>query len=47
MRLATGKTVGEIHRSGREPLTGYEVIKIGLQPPREALYQRIHSASKP
>ncbi len=42
MRLATGKTVGEIHRSGREPLTGYEVIKIGLQPPREALYQRIH-----
>ncbi|MGC2293062.1 MAG: tRNA (adenosine(37)-N6)-dimethylallyltransferase MiaA [Candidatus Acidiferrales bacterium] len=42
MRLATGKTVGEIHRSGREPLTGYEVIKIGLQPPRESLYQRIH-----
>ncbi|MGC1969375.1 MAG: tRNA (adenosine(37)-N6)-dimethylallyltransferase MiaA [Candidatus Acidiferrales bacterium] len=42
MRLVTGKTVGEIHRSGREPLTGYEVIKIGLQPPREALYKRIH-----
>jgi tRNA dimethylallyltransferase len=42
MRLATGKTVGEIHRSGRDPLTGYEVIKIGLQPQREALYQRIH-----
>ena len=42
MRLVTGKTVGEIHRSGRDPLTGYEVIKIGLLPPREALYQRIH-----
>jgi tRNA dimethylallyltransferase len=42
MRLATGKTVGEIHRSGREPLTGYEVIKIGLLPPRLVLYQRIH-----
>ena len=42
MRLVTGKTVGEIHRSGRDPLTGYEVIKIGLRPPREALYQRIH-----
>jgi tRNA dimethylallyltransferase len=42
MRLVTGKTVGEIHRSGREPLTGYEVVKIGLQPPRAALYQRIH-----
>lgn len=43
MRLATGKTVGEIHRSGRDPLTGYEVIKLGLQPPRAALYQRIHA----
>jgi tRNA dimethylallyltransferase len=42
MRLVTGKTVGEIHRSGREPLSGYEVIKIGLLPPRAALYQRIH-----
>ncbi|MFZ0885596.1 MAG: tRNA (adenosine(37)-N6)-dimethylallyltransferase MiaA [Candidatus Acidiferrales bacterium] len=42
MRLVTGKTVGEIHRSGREPLTGYEVIKIGLAPDRAALYQRIH-----
>lgn len=42
MRLAAGKTVGEIHRGGREPLTGYAVIKIGLQPPRPALYQRIH-----
>ncbi|MFZ0523691.1 MAG: tRNA (adenosine(37)-N6)-dimethylallyltransferase MiaA [Candidatus Acidiferrales bacterium] len=42
MRLVTGKTVGEIHRSGREPLTGYEVIKIGLAPARAALYQRIH-----
>jgi tRNA dimethylallyltransferase len=42
MRLVTGKTVGEIHRSGREPLTGYEVMKIGLAPPRAALYQRIH-----
>jgi tRNA dimethylallyltransferase len=42
MRLVTGKTVGEIHRSGREPLTGYEVIKFGLLPPRAELYQRIH-----
>ena len=42
MRLVTGKTVGEIHRSGRDPLAGYEVIKIGLLPPRSALYRRIH-----
>ncbi len=43
MRLVTGKTVGEIHRSGRDPLAGYEVIKIGLLPRRAALYQRIHA----
>jgi tRNA dimethylallyltransferase len=43
MRLVTGKTVGEIHRGGRDPLTGYEVIKIGLRPPRAALYERIHA----
>jgi tRNA dimethylallyltransferase len=42
MRLVTGKTVGEIHRAGRDPLAGYEVIKIGLLPARAALYKRIH-----
>jgi tRNA dimethylallyltransferase len=42
MRLVSGRTVGEIHRSGRDPLVGYEVIKIGLLPPRAALYRRIH-----
>jgi tRNA dimethylallyltransferase len=43
MRLLSGKPVGEIHRSGRAPLEGYKIIKIGLLPPREALYERIHS----
>ena len=43
MRLVTGKTVGEIHRGGRDPLAGYEVIKIGLLPPRAVLYERIHT----
>jgi tRNA dimethylallyltransferase len=42
MRLVSGKQVSEIFGSGREPLTGYEVIKIGLLPPRADLYQRIH-----
>jgi tRNA dimethylallyltransferase len=41
MRLLTKKPVGEIHRSGRERLEGYEIIKIGLVPPRPALYGRI------
>ncbi len=43
LRLLTGKPVGEIHRSGRDALQGYEIIKIGLRPPRAALYARIHA----
>src|SRR5208282_5623164 len=43
LRLLTGKPMGEIHRSGRDALQGYEIIKIGLQPPRAQLYARIHA----
>jgi tRNA dimethylallyltransferase len=43
MRLVAGKSATEIHRGGRTPLAGYHPLKIGLAPPREALYQRIHS----
>lgn len=43
IRLLSKKTVGEIHGAGRTPLEGYEIIKIGLNPPREALYERIHA----
>jgi tRNA dimethylallyltransferase len=43
LRLLTGKSVGEIHRSGRDALQGYDVVKIGLLPPRAALYARIHA----
>jgi tRNA dimethylallyltransferase len=43
LRLLTGKPMGEIHRSGRDALQGYEIIKIGLLPPRSALYARIHA----
>jgi tRNA dimethylallyltransferase len=43
LRLLTGKPMGEIHRSGRDALQGYEIIKIGLLPPRAALYERIHA----
>ena len=39
--LLTGRPLSEIHRSGRTPLEGYHPIKIGLQPPRAALYDRI------
>ena len=46
MRVLTGKSVGEIHRAGREPLEGYRVIKIGLLPERAALYARIDQRVK-
>jgi tRNA dimethylallyltransferase len=42
LRLLAGKSVGDIHRSGREPLQGYEIVKVGLAPQRPALYARIH-----
>jgi tRNA dimethylallyltransferase len=42
LRLLAGKTVGEIHAAGRDPLQGYNIVKIGLAPPRPALYARIH-----
>ena len=42
LRLLTGKPMSEIHRGGRDALQGYEIIKIGLLPPRAALYARIH-----
>jgi tRNA dimethylallyltransferase len=41
MRILAGKPVGEIHRAGRNSLEGYDVQKIGLSPPRAALYARI------
>ena len=42
IRLLAGKPVAEVHGGGRKPLQGYRIIKIGLQPPRSSLYERIH-----
>jgi tRNA dimethylallyltransferase len=42
MRLIAGKSASEIHRAGRTPLEGYQPLRIGLMPPRQALYDRIH-----
>lgn len=41
MRILAGKPVAEIHRAGRSSLEGYDVKKIGLSPPRAALYAKI------
>lgn len=40
--LLTKKPLSKVHRSGRDPLQGWRAIKIGLMPPRQALYQRVH-----
>jgi len=40
--LLAKKPISEVHRAGRTPLTGWTVLKIGLQPEREDLYKRIH-----
>ncbi len=37
------RPVSEVHRTGRIPLKGWRPLKIGLMPPREALYERIHA----
>jgi tRNA dimethylallyltransferase len=39
--LLTGRPLTEVHQAGRARLEGYSPIKIGLQPPRAALYDRI------
>ena len=39
--MLSGKSLTQVHQTGRTPLVGWRVLKIGLEPPREALYQRI------
>ena len=41
IRFLAKKRVGEIHAQGRAPLEGFSIVKIGLCPPRPALYARI------
>jgi len=36
------KPLTEVHQTGRTPLHGWRALKLGLTPPREALYERIH-----
>jgi len=41
--LIARKPISEVHRTARKPLVGWAPIKIGLQPPREELVERIHT----
>jgi tRNA dimethylallyltransferase len=41
--LLARKPISEVHRTGRTPLEGWRVLKVGLMPPREKLVERIHA----
>jgi tRNA dimethylallyltransferase len=41
--LLARKPISEVYQTGRVPLEGWRVLKVGLQPPREKLYERIHT----
>jgi tRNA dimethylallyltransferase len=41
--LLTKRPLTQVYREGRAPLEGWRPIKIGLQPPREELYERIRA----
>jgi tRNA dimethylallyltransferase len=41
--LAARRPMTEMWQSGRDPLTGFRILRIGLEPPREALYARINN----
>ena len=41
--LLAKKPLTEVHKSGRAPLQGWQALKIGLAPAREALYSRIQA----
>lgn len=40
--LAARRQMTEMWKQGREPLTGFRVLRIGLNPDRDALYARIN-----
>jgi tRNA dimethylallyltransferase len=44
--LLAKRPLSEVHRTGRAGLPGWQVLKIGLIPPREMLYSRIHARTE-
>jgi tRNA dimethylallyltransferase len=43
VRMLEGKPISELFNRGREPLAGFRPTKIGLNPPRPLLYQRMNA----
>jgi tRNA dimethylallyltransferase len=44
--ILTRKPISEVHRAGRKPLEGWRVLKVGLLPSREKLYERIDARTE-
>ena len=44
--LSSGKQLTEMWRQGREPLQGFRILRIGLDPDRESLYPRINARAQ-
>ena len=41
--LLTKKPLSEVYQGGRKPLEGWRAIKVGLQPERKKLYEKVHA----
>jgi len=41
VRLIAKRPIGELFREGRDGLAGYRTLKLGLEPDRDALYQKL------
>lgn len=46
VRLLEGQAISEAFERGREPLQGFQVIKIGLNPARDLLYKRLNDRGR-
>ena len=46
VRLASRKPMTELWKSGRNALEGFRILRIGLNPAREALYDRINGRAQ-
>ena len=44
--LAARRPMTELWQEGREPLTGFRILRFGLNPEREALYARINARAR-
>lgn len=44
--VLTREPLSSLHLRGREPLTGYNIVGVGLDPPRAGLYRRIDERTR-